>query len=228
MKYNQLALLFIVSFLLKFSGCDKILDTEKKPEAIERKSTLKIFVKDESGYMQKLTGNSSVPGADVYLKSNLLGSEYHLTTDSTGVAAIDGIISDTYLVSVSRILSPEEMQIIAEISTGNHKLTNTTQGTIKLRADMTEAVEVPVNVVIGGSPVVISEIYACGPKGSGLYFHDKYIELYNQTDSTVYLDGILVAIVYASSYSGLNFIDDPEFVHTTSVWKIPGTAHVFL
>jgi hypothetical protein len=226
MKFNQ-SIIFFVIIISAFAGCDKIVDIDEKPAVMERHTELKIRVKDNSGYMEKLFGADGVPGAEVFFKSNSFGFEYHLTTDSSGIAAIDGIISDTYLVTASRLITEAEMEQITGIATSNYKLVNKTTGTIELRADMTEPVELAVDISIGGSPIVISEIYGCGPPGAGLYFHDKYIELYNQTDSTVYLDSLIVAVVYASSYLGLNFIDDPEFVHSTSVWMIPGNGTQF-
>ena len=98
---------------------------------------------------------------------------------------------------------------------------------INLRADNKEIIKLPLDRIILNSPLVISEISACGPPGAGLYYHDKYVEVYNQSDSVVYLDGIIVAVVYASSYLGLNYVDDPEFVHSKNVWKFPGSGTDF-
>jgi hypothetical protein len=207
---------------LVFLGCGQILDVEKKPETQERQTPLKIMLQDQSGYMQTLFNSSGVRGADVLVKSNSLSTEVQAQSDSTGLVTLQGLISDTYLISASRQMSAEEMQHITGQPVTNHKLTNRNMGIIDLHADQEEPVTLPMDVVYAGSPLVISEIYACGPPGSGLYFHDKYLELYNQSDSTVYLDGLIVAVVYYSGYLGLNFIDDPEYVHSTNVWMIPG------
>ena len=95
-------------------------------------------------------------------------------------------------------MTPEEMGQITGQATSQIRLVNTTVGLIDLRADNSEAVTVPLYPVSGGSPLVISEIYACGPYGSGLYFHDKYVEIFNQSDEIMYLDSLLIAVVYAS------------------------------
>ncbi|MCK5737706.1 DUF4876 domain-containing protein [bacterium] len=223
MKLKVSFLILSIGALL-FLGCERIMNVEKEPATMERTVPLKIMVKDESGSMQKLFGHEGVPGAEIYMKSNMLGLEYHLVSDSNGIAEVDDIISDSYLITATRPLTETEMLTISGVATGNYRLTNTTKGVVILRADETEPVELPVNIVVGGSPLVISEIYGCGPRGSGLYFHDKYLELYNQTDSTLYLDGIMVAVVYASSYSGHNFVDDPEFIHSKNIWMIPGNG----
>jgi len=79
-------------------------------------------------------------------------------------------------------------------------------------------------VVAGNSPLIISEIYACGPPGSGLYYHDKYVEVFNNSDSVLYLDSVIIAVQFSSSVYGLNYRDDPEYVHSKSIWIFPGTG----
>lgn len=212
-------LLFLV-----FSSCTELVNFENKPIAFERSQVFRIRLIDDSGYMRSLYGNDYVRDADVYLKSNLLGIEVRVKSDSNGVVEISGLISDRYMIQASRTMKPEEMELITGLSITNHKLANTKTKIIELRADLKDTITIPMDVVVGGSPIVISEIYACGAPGAGLYWHDKYMEVYNQTDSVVYLDGIIVAVVYASSYLGQNYVDDPEYVHSKNVWMFPGNG----
>jgi hypothetical protein len=163
-----------------------------------------------------------VPGASVLLKSNTMGSEYNLVSDSNGIVTLEGVISDLYLVSVNKQLTAEEMLQVTGKELVFRKLVNSSSGSIQLRADIQSGYQIKLDKIIAESPLVISEIYACGPPGAGLYFHDKYVELFNQSDSTIYLDGIMVAVVYHSSYLGLNYVDDPEFIHSKIVWVFPG------
>lgn len=212
-------LLFLV-----FSSCTELVNFENKPIAFERSQVFRIRLIDDSVYMRSLYGNDYVRDADVYLKSNLLGIEVRVKSDSNGVVEISGLISDRYMIQASRTMKPEEMELITGLSITNHKLANTKTKIIELRADLKDTITIPMDVVVGGSPIVISEIYACGAPGAGLYWHDKYMEVYNQTDSVVYLDGIIVAVVYASSYLGQNYVDDPEYVHSKNVWMFPGNG----
>lgn len=211
--------------ILAFAGCDKLISTEVKPEFRERQMEYEIILVDSSGYMQKLFGSNRVPGAEVMLKSNTLGTEYRAVSDENGVIRIKGIISDNYHISVTRNISPVEMQAITGNSTVGYKLINKITGVICLKGDNADPLEVALNSVYGGSPLVINEIYASGPTGSGLYFHDKYIEIFNQSDSVVYLDQVLVALVYSSSYLGLNYVNDPQYVHSINIWMFPGSGH---
>lgn len=223
MKRLLIWILLLLVFIV-FSSCSELVNFESKPLAFERSQVFRIRLIDDSGYMRSLYGNDYVRDADVYLKSNLLGIEVKVKSDSNGIVEISGLISDRYMIQASRIMKPEEMELITGLRISNHKLVNTKTKIIELRADLKDTITVPLDVVVGGSPIVISEIYACGAPGAGLYWHDKYMEVYNQTDSVVYLDGIIVAVVYASSYLGQNYVDDPEYVHSKNVWIFPGNG----
>jgi hypothetical protein len=174
--------------------------------------------------MQKIYGDSSVGNASIVLKSNTLGLEYKLISDENGEILINNITSDQYIISALRLMSEDEMEVLTGQKLDFYKLVNSSSGVVDLRADNHENIEIAMDKLYLESALVISEIYACGPPGSGLYYHDKYIEIYNQSDSVAYLDGLLIAVVYASEYLGLNYVDDPEFVHSKSIWKFPGTG----
>lgn len=211
--------------LLFFPSCSDIVNFEEKPMAFERMQTFKIQLIDNSGYMKSLFGNDYVRDAEVRLKSNLFGIEYKLFSDTNGIVEFKGILSDKYLIQATRTMKPEEMELIVGMRITNQKLVNTKTRIVELRSDDTSLITLSMDVVTGGSPIVISEIYACGAPGAGLYWHDKYMEVFNQTDSIVYLDGIIVAVVYASSYLGQNYVDDSEFVHSKNVWMFPGNGN---
>ncbi len=215
-------MMMCVMFLLV--GCDTILNLDQKPGAVERETTFKILLKDNTGNMQKIYGDSSVGNASIVLKSNTLGLEYKLISDENGEILINNITSDQYIISALRLMSEDEMEVLTGQKLDFYKLVNSSSGVVDLRADNHENIEIAMDKLYLESALVISEIYACGPPGSGLYYHDKYIEIYNQSDSVAYLDGLLIAVVYASEYLGLNYVDDPEFVHSKSIWKFPGTG----
>src|ERR1039457_1108576 len=145
-----------------------------------------------------------------------------MTTDSNGVAEISGIISDDYLVTANRWMLPTEMEVISGVSKGDIKLTNKNNRIITFSQKTGNELIIPMEMVVGSSPIVISEIYACGPPGSGLYYQDKFVEFYNQTDSVVYLDGLIVAVVFANYYLGIRYANDPDYVHTNSIYQFPG------
>lgn len=227
LKIKIISRILLAFIVLHTFGCSDLLNVESKPDKIEREITFKLVLNDNTGFMQTLFGNNHVRGAEVTLKSNLLGTEYKLVSDTNGVVSIKGILSDKYLVTANRQMTPEEMQIISGSSASNVKLTNKNKRIVELNAANTKPVQLDMELVVGTSPLIISEIYGCGPSGSGLYYHDKYVEIFNQSDSVLYLDSLMIAVVYSSSYLGLNYRDDPAYVHSKSIWIFPGTGHDF-
>lgn len=221
-RFYHLSLALIFS-VLSFS-CSDILGTDPKPEKTEREIEFQITLKDNSGFMQILFGSDKVRGAEVSLKSNLLGTEYYLTSDSNGVIKIKGIISDKYIITVTRNMSSGEMEFIGGTTVRLVKLVNKKTRILELNAASPANIDLEMDMMEGGSPIVISEIYACGPQGSGLYYHDKYVEVFNQSDSVLYLDKMMIAIVYTNSNTGLHYRDDPEFIHSKSIWIFPGNG----
>lgn len=217
-------LLFLLLVCILAISCNSIVKFEEKPLIKERGELSIIKFIDNTGYMEKLYGSNAVRGAEVILKSNYWQTEINTLTDDSGLVRISDYLSDQYFISAIRVMREEEMILITGLRIKNHKLVNKKTKIIELRADKKDTLFVEMDLQVGGSPVVISEIYACGPPGAGLYYHDKYIEVFNQSDSIVYLDGIIVAVVYASSYLGQNYVDDTMFVHSKNVWKFPGNG----
>lgn len=201
-----------------------IVNVDKMPVNQERSIKYKIILRDNSGYMVKLFGKDGIRNAEIDLKSNKQGNEYKVFTDTNGVAEITGILSDDYFITANRPMSPDEMRILTGVSSGDIKLTNLNCRVISLTPAKGTSVTVQMDIAISNSPIVISEIYACGPPGSGLYYHDKYVEVYNQSDSVQYLDGLLIVVVYANYYLGIWYADDTAYVHTKNIWKFPGNG----
>jgi hypothetical protein len=223
---NKYKIVLVASLLLSFLSikCSDILGVDTKPEVTEREVNFQLVLKDNSGLMNSIYGNDFVRYATVTLKSNLLGEEYTFESDSNGVINVNKVISDVYLVTANRIITPDEMVIASGTAASNVKLTNKNKRIIELNASNNNPIVVEMEMIVGSSPLIISEIYASGPQGSGLYYHDKYVEIFNQTDSVLYLDGLVIAVVYYSGYLGLNFVDDPAYIHSKSIWSFPGNG----
>lgn len=207
-----------------WAGCDDVVSQRDKPASRERESTVILQIVDESGTLEKLRGQSGVDSARVQLRSNVHGTEYVYFSDENGRVEVTGVLSDLYFLSISRPLLQSEVDQLPDLTDDNYSLVNRSVPSVEIRPGRDEPIVIPLELIFEGAPIVFSEIYASGPPGAGLYFFDRYIEFFNQTDSTLYLDGLVVARVYASVYLGLNFIDDPEFIHSSNVWMFPGSG----
>jgi len=221
---KKIYMIVIVLPLLLLAGCDALVSTMDKPAAMERTGTFKIVLKDKSGYLQKVYGSNVVSNAEVTLKSSTLGTEIDAESDSSGTVTVTGALSDQYLIAANRELSANEMLKATGTASVNYKLTNKDVGLITLDASSNSPIQIDMNAALGSSPLVLSELYVCGPSGAGNYYHDKYIEVYNNSDSVLYLDKILVAIVYVNSSLGISYVDDPNYVHTANIWMFPGNG----
>jgi len=224
---TSIELLLVVVLLLTQNSCGNFLGVDSKPEKIEREIEFRLSFYDNSGFMQQLFSSPQVRGAVVTLKSNSLGTEYSFISDTLGMITVSGIPSDTYIISAQRSMSPEEMLSLTGTAATSVKLINKKTRIISLDAAAQNPSIITMDVTSGGSPLVISEIYACGPPGSGLYYHDKYIELYNQSDSVLYVDKLMIAVVYTNSNTGLHYRDDPEYVHSKNIWIFPGSGNEY-
>lgn len=225
MKHNYQLILFV--FITVLSGCSGLIDPETKPLDLERNAEFTLQFVDSSGFMKKLTGKNFVSNAVVLIKSSTFGTEYQAVSDSNGIVTIKGAVSDNYIVSAVREMSADEMIKINGDQINIYKLMNKKTGIISLSADKQDPISVEMDQVSSGMGLILSEVYASGPVGSGLYFHDKYIEIYNQTDEIRYLDGLVVAAVYYSGSLGLNYVNDPKYVHSRNIWKFPGSGREY-
>lgn len=98
---------------------------------------------------------------------NLPVSDYQLSINDFGIVPsfLNPGEFDTIRVAGSKVLSPENSDLmidsIATIASGS----------------------------AGG--IKINEIYSCGPPNNFFYFYDQYFELYNSSEDTLYLDGMI-------------------------------------
>lgn len=172
---------------------------------------------------------AAAQGARVSLVSVERNTTDTATVGADGVARFARVLPGSYTLSATRTLSETEAQTLTGIRTGVSL--NATLPTQSFLA----APGAPVRMRLAGSPVgglLIKEVYYTGsqtPSG-GTYFSDQFIELYNNSTDTLYLDSLLIADVYGNS-GQINptslptpFLDDPLAVYASSIWMIPGTG----
>lgn len=211
--------------IIIISSCDSLVNIDKKPQVNERQVNFYMKFVDSTNTLNKIYGDNLVRNATVLLRSNTLKTEYLFTSDENGIVSVGNIISDKYIIASSRMLTGEEMEIATGQKMFNQKLVNNSVGVIELRADRNDTITIAMDKLLVESSLVISEIYACGPPKAGLYFHDKYLEIFNQSDKIEFLDGMQIAIIYRNGPTGFSYVDDPNYVHTTSLWKFPGKGN---
>lgn len=198
-KIISLAALLLLIFI---EGC-----SEKAPVTPDGGSKMTIMA-----YWNSST--DSVPHyAPMANAKVILTSEYGTqikNTDMNGVLELSGLPVANYNVSV-RMQHPLDQSV-------------TLVGTMLNISTSTEktAVDTIIAKPISNSGIAINEIYI---GSSQKYFFDQFIELYNSSDSTKYLDGVMVMRFSgntAGKGSGADEGDDGDIDGATYVFKFPG------
>jgi hypothetical protein len=70
------------------------------------------------------------------------------------------------------------------------------------------------------SGLLINEIFYCGSDAASFYFYDQFVELHNSSNSTIYLDGIIVTRQAQSTYPDQ---ETAPFVRAIYAYQFPGT-----
>jgi len=155
------------------------------------------------------------------------------TTDALGQATFAEILPGTYQVSVLRALTDAERALLPAEQGGLTAFGGGAQVTV---TPPTTAVTVTTRATRRGS-LVISELFPSSWLGDQHYYFGGFVELYNNSDTTIYLDGKLFG------YGPFFHIDAPEYDRPCSltqqwqadpeglwagiVWRLPGSGRQY-
>lgn len=208
MKYYPVC--FIISLLIIFS-CTEVPD-----EPSSAHFDLEIQLSDTTIFS---TGSFvSTAGATVTLLSQTDGKRVTAVSDDEGVARFSGILPDHYSISANRPLSVEE---IWEVINRNEMWTlggDTSDVVLFAEAGDTLPLILPLSRSRAGN-LVISEIYYSGSKPDPIpnYFHDQFLEIYNNSETVQYLDSLIIC----DAEYGFN---DDDYIHAIHAYMFPGTG----
>lgn len=176
---GTLSLLTAMLFIFSFTSC-----SDDDDEA--QKYAVKITVNYPAGYTENLASGLQVKAA-----SSTTGTEVSATTDDNGVAQFS-LISGIYSFTVSQ--ETEEFAF-------NGILENVT-----VAEDKTYTIDLHASTLSGG--LVFKEYYYAGSptESGGSYYSDQFMEIYNNSDDTIYLDNIGIGSL------------DPTTSNSPSVW----------
>lgn len=155
-----------------------------------------------------------------------------LTTGANGTVAMDALAPGSYHVSARRLLTSAE---VARLGTGSSVIAFVGEQVVQVSANArTATVHLPAS---HRRSLVISEWaftirYAAG---AGTYSFGGYLELYNNGDATVYLDGVLIAdawdisheLPHLSCATGAVFANDPGGAWASMIAAFPGSGQQY-
>ncbi len=163
-------------------------------------------------------GYAPMSYSPVILESNSYYSSFNTAqrffgkTDQFGYIRFDYLPSSGYRLSMVRdtfYLDPLTNDTIKIQLTGFKEIAD-------LHEDISDSIYIS---IAHKSGIVINEIYYCGPKNKAFYFYDQFIELYNTSDSTLYLDGMIISRARQARHPEIETID---FVQVLNLFKFPG------
>lgn len=203
-KYIILAATSI--FLFSCSEMDEVKHVEKIQTL---KTTISVNVKLPEGV--------PAPTSYTYKLNNYTDKiEVIKTGDGSGTITLDNVIPGIYTINVS-----------SEVSTSD--FTYNFNGNVTNKQLLTDNEKVAVDVAASKSGnIVFKELYYCGSKtpSGGSYFRDQYYELYNNSNSVQYADGLcigninpLLATANLPSWPGEN---PDDYLYFNTIWQVPG------
>ena len=211
--------------LLSFAACDTPGVTLVDPDVASGPDSVTFHVSlEDTALAQALGWENGVPGAEVQLHRIVDPFQPQiLNTDSAGNAYVSNLLPGLYEITGYRVLTGQE--------------TAPTGGTVrafgdgfKQRIGGTAKVTMTLAIDRPGS-LVISEVYDGGLTHANQYYWARFAELYNNSDTTVYLDGMVWGKAFGVDYAAVvacedneGFREDPAGLWSPELHQFPGSG----
>ncbi len=171
----------------------------------------------------KLKKDDNVPApANYKVKLNNYAENIEVikTVEAGDVITIDGIIPGIYTVAISGESQANGFTYVFNGNLSNiDLLENNTINTLEMEAAKS-------------GNILFKELYYAGSKvgGKTSYFRDQYYELYNNSNTVQYLDGLCIGNLYPTSTTTLVYVwdrpDYQDYVYLQTIWQVPGKPGV--
>lgn len=205
MKYSkQLMAALAVPVLL--AGCSKIQDA---------RDTEKI-----GHYSVAITAPSEIAGVNTSAGLKIVfenfAEGFKLETElKDGTTKVDGLIPGLYSINISgRVEAAGGKTYYLNGSKINYAIFNNN-----------DSINIPVNG-LQVSPLVFSEIFFAGT--NPFYFRNQFYEIYNNSDRTIYLDGLYFANLTPTTATTTLPVwpaaDGSNYAYAERVWRVPGNG----
>ncbi len=213
LKIISIAASLVLSVFATF--CARPMPTEK-----DGAFSMEYIIADSSGVLQinPVLGYAPMSYSPVILESGSYFSDFNTPqrffgkTDRYGYVKFDFLPSGRYRLSTAKdtfYLDPLNGDTVEIQLTGFKEIND-------LKENISDSIYIS---VAHKSGIVINEIYYAGPKNKAFYFYDQFVELYNTSDSTLYLDGLMIARARQARHPEIETID---FVQVLNLFQFPG------
>ncbi len=177
------------------SGEVELVDPTESPTPGLERATLAVVVQihPQDSAVARAIGwpDALIPQAEVTLQRQGSTEELTAATDSSGAVSFERLLAGSYRVSAVRILTEEERALLPEAEADVNALGG--GATVSVSAPATD---LSLWLAAGrpGSLVISEWSFLSVPYDGGASWYDfgGYLELYNNTDTTIYLDRKLI------------------------------------
>lgn len=177
LKFSFPGVLIGAVFLVA-GGCGK-----EKPLQYDGRARINVLVVDTTGTFpfDPGLGYTPIPNSRVVIQSVEYNFTTSKTTDRYGLAIFEDLFASRYRIFVSK-----------NVGEGGYEINLSASKDVEVYLSQNN-IDTLICHVSRLSGLVINEIYYCGPVNNIFYFYDQFIELYNRSDITLYLDGLIVS-----------------------------------
>lgn len=208
----HMRIIYIVSlaWMLLVSSCDSFRDVK----GVEDVASMSVAVNIQ------LDVENLAEIKDLTLKFDNYDEDLHLSQKcAVGKVEMDGVIPGIYTITVSgTVLNADGDEFYVNGNLVNKALF----GNVNEVDVMAQGLKV--------SPLVFKEIYYAGSRSEtgGVYFRDQFYEIYNNSSSVLYLDGLYIANLTPSKSTLTLPVwpkeDGDNYAYAERVWKFPGNG----
>ncbi len=181
---------------------------EERPSLLDGSNVLNLLALDTS----RVQGDEWIPIPHATVKINCTTSFFkrEYLTDDQGWAVVDGLPAGNYEIMMELVNQEENVIILGQ-----------KQKTIVSGSGSADTIFMSYQK---SSPLVINELYTVGCRSSAFYYYDQFMELYNSSQDTIYLDGYIIC--RGTHLDELVDIEEVDFALAYYVYEFPGTRGV--
>jgi hypothetical protein len=217
-----------VALVLASCTAGEVILYEPEGSGLARGLTVKVELDSAAAEIGEALGwADGVPGAEV--RVHRLGTEFRwetALTDSAGEARFPTLIQGTYRLAAYRALTDEEAAQLGSRRRGFGDglildISGPRTWTLALAPDQQGA-------------LLISEVYGTAPRvDEAQWDYHHYLEIYNNSDTTIYLDGMVLGKAYPYHLDKpplwtcdltVAFRNDPDGVWAVEFHQFPGSG----
>lgn len=155
-------------------------------------------------------------------------STHKFETDAVGALIVPELIPDVYTINTCwELIGEQYKQLVAEtvFLEDNAKVLITATLTNVPIYDSEDVVIHLESLIL--KDLVISKVYYSGTKDdmNRNYIVDQFVEIFNNSDDTVFLDGKYLALGESKSPPAFLASDNPDYIYTRQICMFPGSGN---